>query len=174
VAAKQLRAVAARAKKVASRRLKFQKSRNRAFKEAFSLRERTRWILEREAERRRPAEAVAKLASATGISTARLHVLIFGAGSEAQYTRSQDASHVSVSREEFDEYGCDAMSSLFKQHFVCGAVEGSRALEWIVKQLDEGAWRMAIRRVTVVGDEIESGGGEIESGSVDTYEQRFA
>ena len=55
-AAKQLRAVAARAKKVASRRLKFQKSRNRAFKEAFSLRERTRWILEREAERRRPAE----------------------------------------------------------------------------------------------------------------------
>ena len=91
-AAKQLRAVAARAKKVASRRLKFQKSRNRAFKEAFSLRERTRWILEREAERRRPAEAVAKLASTTGISTARLHVLIFGAGSATVFQRPKTSN----------------------------------------------------------------------------------
>ena len=90
-AAKQLRAVAARAKKVASRWLKFQKSHNRAFKEAFSLRERTRWILEREAERRRPAEAVAKLASATGISMARLHVLIFVRWSLWRTSRSRHA-----------------------------------------------------------------------------------
>ena len=40
-AAKQLRAVATRAKKVASQWLKFEKSHNRAFKEAFSLRERS-------------------------------------------------------------------------------------------------------------------------------------
>ena len=85
-AAKQLRAVAARAKKVASWWLKFEKSHNRAFKEAFSLRERTRWILEREAERRRPAEAVAKLAS-----TARLHVLIFVRWSLWRTSRSRHA-----------------------------------------------------------------------------------